>query len=233
MPAAVESPDAWKAASRKTAVSSPSRRTAKKAIATSAQAEPSASARGRRSPAASPARPRACRRIQTIMNVTMPTAIGATTVSSPSCCCCGSAWSSDLQADRRRRCRARPRAATPSHIAAQRVPAALLAQERGDDADDQRRLDALAQPDHERRQHSVPRGRSHHPGSLPRSCQATLTQFVRSTFAWLPRRPAPACYGLADGRDRIDPRDRRASPLARRRGTVLNGAVLNGTILER
>ena len=36
---------------------------------------------------------------------------------------------------------------------AQGVPAALLAQEGGDDPDDERRLQAFAQPDHERRQH--------------------------------------------------------------------------------
>ena len=36
---------------------------------------------------------------------------------------------------------------------AKRIPAALLAQERGDDAYDQRGLDSFSQPDHERRQH--------------------------------------------------------------------------------
>jgi hypothetical protein len=35
----------------------------------------------------------------------------------------------------------------------QRVPSALLSQERGDDADDERRLESLPQPDHECRQH--------------------------------------------------------------------------------
>ena len=38
---------------------------------------------------------------------------------------------------------------------AKRVPPPLLAQERGDDPDDQRRLQALTQPDHECRQHAL------------------------------------------------------------------------------
>ena len=59
--------------------------TAKNAIATSAAAEPLASAAPalRRS---SPERSRAWRRIHTIMNVTIPTAAAPTIVSRPSCC---------------------------------------------------------------------------------------------------------------------------------------------------
>ena len=87
----------WKIASRKTTVSSPSRMTARKAIATSAVAEPLASA----APAlarSEPERSRAWRRIHTTMNVTIPTAANPTTVSSPSCWRCGSASSSSSKA---------------------------------------------------------------------------------------------------------------------------------------
>ena len=83
-PAVVGSSALWKAATRKTAVSSPSRKTAKNAIATSALTEPSASA-ARVLSRSSPARPRAWRRIHTTMNVTMPTATAPTIVSSISC----------------------------------------------------------------------------------------------------------------------------------------------------
>ena len=113
-PAESESPEAWNAASRKTAVSSPSRTTARNAIATSASAEPSASADAALE-RSSPASPRPCRRIQKTMNVTIATATAATTVSSPSCCCWGSS--------RSRTCSATAAAThsvtaapTPSHI---------------------------------------------------------------------------------------------------------------------
>ena len=96
-PALAGSSAFWNTASRKTTVSSPSRKTAKNAIATSAVAEPAASA----APALRrswPERSRAWRRIQTIMNVTIPTAAIPTTVSSPSCWRCGSSWSSSSSA---------------------------------------------------------------------------------------------------------------------------------------
>ena len=98
----------------KTEVSTPSRSTAKKAIATSAH-EPLAAAvaaLARRSPA----RVLACFRIHTIMKVTMPTATVATTVSSCSCWRCGSAWSSTCRPTARAMQRATARA-TPAHIA--------------------------------------------------------------------------------------------------------------------
>ncbi len=65
-PAAVVSVAFWKAASRKTEVSRPSRRTARKAIPTSAIVEPAASAEAA-SPSSVALIPRALRRIQTIM----------------------------------------------------------------------------------------------------------------------------------------------------------------------
>ncbi len=152
-PASSSFVDAWNAASRKTAVSSPSRSTAKNAIATSAQADPVAIAVA--ACASSSARsPRACRRIQTIMKVTIATAQRPTTVSSISCCRWGSSWL--------RICSATPTAAQNSdrddHAepdVAQRTGLALLAQERRDDADDQRRLEALAQADHVRSDHGA------------------------------------------------------------------------------
>ena len=106
----------------------------------------------RRSARSSPDRLRACLRIQTTMNVTMPTAAAPMTVSSISCWRCGQVLVEDLQrdadddADRDRRADADPHQA-------QRVAAALLVEERGDDADDQRGLDALAQADDERGKH--------------------------------------------------------------------------------
>ena len=154
-PAAVESPEAWKAASRKTAVSSPSRSTAKKAIATSAQAEPSASAwpalaRSVAGEAARvPAHPddherdhadrdRRDDRLEAFLLALRQRLV------------------EDLQADRDADAQRDREQDTGPH-GAKRVRASLLAQERGDDAYDQRRLDAFAQPDHERRQHdSIP-----------------------------------------------------------------------------
>ncbi len=65
-PAALVSVESWKAASRKTEVSKPSRRTARKAIATSAVVEPAASAVAAL-PSSTDLMPRAWRRIQTIM----------------------------------------------------------------------------------------------------------------------------------------------------------------------
>ena len=74
----------WKTESRKTAVSKPSRKTARKAISTRARAEPGP-ARSRRRPSRSFLRWRAFLRIQKIIQVTMPTAIRPMTVSSCSC----------------------------------------------------------------------------------------------------------------------------------------------------
>ena len=84
MPAVTALPLAWNVASRKTAVSKPSRRTARKAIATRARAEPRASAAAA-APSSSPFMARACLRIQMIIQVTMATASAPTTVSSISC----------------------------------------------------------------------------------------------------------------------------------------------------
>ena len=142
----------WNAASRKTAVSRPSRRTAKKAMPTSASVEPRASAR-RGARLELPAQRRArCARIQTIMNVTIPTAARPTMVSSPSCWRWGRSSSTHLQAPRRRRRRARSRCRRRPHVA-QGVATALLARKRGDDPDDQGGFEALAQADDESRQH--------------------------------------------------------------------------------
>ena len=104
-PAESASPEAWNAASMKTAVSRPSRTTAKNAIATRAQAAAggASAALARRSPASVAA----WRRIHTIMKVTMPTATAATTVSSCSCWRWGSDWSSTCSADGDARCTVR------------------------------------------------------------------------------------------------------------------------------
>ena len=82
-----------------------------------------------------------------------------TTVSRPSCW----RWGSSLST-------IRSTTATATHSAtasadahphrAQRVGPPLAAQEGGDDAHDQRGLEALAEGDHERRQHANPPGRS-------------------------------------------------------------------------
>ena len=58
----------------------------------------------------------------------------------------------DLQADRDADAQRERKQDTGPH-GTKRIPSSLLAQERGDDPYDQRRLDALPQPDHERRQH--------------------------------------------------------------------------------
>ena len=92
MPAVPGSSEFWKTASRKTAVSRPSRKTAKNAMPTSALTEPSFSALAVLS-RSSPDSPAACRRIQTSMKVTMPTATAPTIVSRPSCSFWGSSWS--------------------------------------------------------------------------------------------------------------------------------------------
>ncbi len=89
MPALVGSAAPWKTASRKTTVSMPSRRTAKKAMPTSAIADPFVSASAA-DECSSDFIDRACLRIQKIMKVTIPTASRATTVSSISCWRCGS-----------------------------------------------------------------------------------------------------------------------------------------------
>ena len=104
------------AASRNTAVSKPSRRTAKNAIPTSALVVPVCERPGGAATAAGRAgRARGCV-IQTIMHVTIATATSATIVSSPSCARCGS-WSSTTRARRRRRRTGRWPAPTPTHIA--------------------------------------------------------------------------------------------------------------------
>ena len=59
-------PEAWNVASRNTAVSKPSRSTARNAITTSARPEPDASAEAA-APSRSPFRSRACRRMKMIM----------------------------------------------------------------------------------------------------------------------------------------------------------------------
>ncbi len=91
MPALAGSVAPWKTASRKTTVSIPSRSTAKKAMPTSAIAEPFVSASAAEE-CSSVFMCRACRRIQKIMNVTIPTANREITVSSISCWRCGSSW---------------------------------------------------------------------------------------------------------------------------------------------
>ena len=111
--------DALKAASRKTAVSKPSRSTAKKAMPTSAHVEPRR-ARPRRDSCSSPFRPRAWRRIQTIMKVTTPTAIAPTTVSRPSCWRCGQLARRRSAGRRRRRRRLQARWPRPIHIGSAR-----------------------------------------------------------------------------------------------------------------
>ena len=97
----------------------------------------------------------AWRRIHTIMKVTMPTATRATTVSSCSCWRWGSDWSSTCRPTASAMHSAMA-AETPTHIARSAVAIALLAQEGADDPDDQRRLDSLSQPDHERWQQRSP-----------------------------------------------------------------------------
>ena len=73
-------------------------------------------ARWRRVARRSPARSRACRRIQTIMNVTMPTAISATTVSRPSCSALRELLVQRSGARSPRRGRSRPRPRRRAHI---------------------------------------------------------------------------------------------------------------------
>ena len=103
------------AASRKTDVSKPSRRTAKHAIPTSAHIDPVSSA-----PAACdwswPRRSREWFVIQTIMYVTIATATSATIVSSPSCARCGS-WSSTTRRTTATPTHRTAASATPAHIA--------------------------------------------------------------------------------------------------------------------
>ena len=105
--------------------------------------------------------PRACRRIQTTMKVTAPTAISADDRLEALLLRCGSCRLTTLSATpTATQMRDGDRDAGPHP--AQRVAAALLAQEGGDDADDQRRLEALAEADHERRQHQF----SPRPGNM-------------------------------------------------------------------
>ncbi len=127
--------------------------TAKNAIATSADTEPAASAAPARA-FSSPESPRALRRIQTIMNVTMPTATAPMTVSRPSCWLLRKLLVEQLEGDADHEAdRDRGRDAEPHR--AQRVAAPFLAQKACNDPHDQRRFDAFAQTDDERRQHGL------------------------------------------------------------------------------
>ena len=114
-PAAVVSVASLNAASRKTEVSKPSRRTAKHAIPTSAHIDPVSSAPAARA-SSWPRRSRAWLVIQTIMYVTIATATSATIDSSPSCARCGSRSSTtrSTTATPTQRTTASP---TPAHIA--------------------------------------------------------------------------------------------------------------------
>ena len=141
----------WNAASRNTAVSNPSRSTAKKAMPTSAVVVPLASADAALS-SIEDFSSRAWRFIHTTIHVTAATAISAITVSRPSCCLCGSV---ELSASipipiPRQMAMAAP---TPSHTLFSASDRPVRVEERGDDPDDQRGLEPLAQTDDERGDH--------------------------------------------------------------------------------
>ena len=145
----------WNTASRNTTVSRPSRMTAKNAIATSARAEPLASAPRALVAQLRRTAPRAWRRIHTIMKVTIPIAATPMTVSRPSCWRCGSSSSSSSQQPTPTATQMRDGRGDADPHRAQRVAPPLLAQEAGDDADDQRGLDPFAEADHEAGQHGL------------------------------------------------------------------------------
>ena len=151
MPVSPGRSDCWNAASMNTAVSRPSRSTARNAITIRPIAEPSTSATEARA-CRSPLRSAECRRIQTIIQVIIPTAASAMTVSSCSCSRCGQVLLGDVEPVRHAAAQD-DRAGDAEPHPAQRVAAALLAEERGDDPDDQRRLEALPQTDDEGGKH--------------------------------------------------------------------------------
>ena len=86
------------------------------------------------------------------MKLTIPIAATPTTVSSPSCWRCGSSSSSTSSSDADGDADDDGRDDPDPHRA-QGVAPSLLAQEAGDDADDERGLDPLAEADHETGQH--------------------------------------------------------------------------------
>ena len=127
--------------------------TAKNAIATSAFAEPSASA-ARALSRSCPDSPRACRRIHTTMNVTIPIAAIADDGLQPFLLALRQLLVEHLEqhadggADH-------DRGGDPEPHRAQGVAPSLLAQEAGDDADDERGLDPLPEADHITGQHEL------------------------------------------------------------------------------
>ena len=114
-------------------------------------AEPSTSATSARF-WRSPLRSAECRRIHTTIHVIIPTAIRAMIVSNCSCSFCGR-FSSAIRSATATLAHRKSAAATPSPHPAHGVPAAPLGEERGDDPHDQGGLEALAEPDHEGREH--------------------------------------------------------------------------------
>ena len=152
IPADAGSVELWNAASRNTAVSKPSRITAKNAIPTSAIIEPSASAVAALDAqlageaASVPAHPDDHERDHRdgqqaddgLEALLLP--LRADRCSGP-----GERRATPMQIV--------TAAPTPTHIQRRRVTPALLAQERGDDADDEGGLDAFAKADDEGGQH--------------------------------------------------------------------------------
>ena len=141
--------DAWNVASRNTEVSKPSLSTARNAIPASAHAVPRPSASVALA-SSSFVRCRACVRIQTIMPVTKTTATMPMTASMPSCCAWGRACSTT--------CRPKPTAMLRTTGDADAEPHrgegdTVAAQERGDDADDERGFEAFTETDDEGGEH--------------------------------------------------------------------------------
>lgn len=122
MPAAPGLLADWNAASRNTAVSKPSRSTARNAITTRVATDPPAIASAAFD-SRSPLMVRAFLRIHRIIQVTMPTASSPTIVSRPSCCFWGRLSSATRSATATAAQSARA-PATPSHthLSASRRP---------------------------------------------------------------------------------------------------------------
>ena len=153
LPVSAGRADCWNAAVRNTAVSSPSRITAKNAIPTSARPEPRASAPS-----------------TAILEVAAEIARVAAHPDDHVGDCggrderderlellladLGQVLVEDLQRDPEADAEEHGHADAGPHRA-QRVPAAGGGEEGGDDDDDQRRLEALAEADHEGRQHAL------------------------------------------------------------------------------
>ncbi len=95
---------------------------------------------------------RACRRIHTIMYVTMTTAAALTTVSSTSCWCSGRPAENQLRSDGECDAQGDSDRDANEHLP-NGVRASALAEERGDDTDHEGGFDAFAKTDDECREH--------------------------------------------------------------------------------